>query len=55
MEAQKLKDEFDEFTIGHIKREDNARADMLANMGIDSALDKSIKRIRRNLTPERNK
>ncbi len=40
MEVQRLKDEFDGFTIGHIRREKNARADMLANMGIDSGLDK---------------
>lgn len=40
MKAQRLKREFDEFDINHIEREENAHADMLANLGIDSELDK---------------
>ncbi len=40
MEAQRLKNGFDKFTIEHIQRKKNARADMLANIGIDSQFDK---------------
>jgi ribonuclease HI len=40
MKARRLKDEFDRFDINHIQREKNTRADRLANLGIDSRLDK---------------
>jgi|LSQX01.1.fsa_nt_gb ribonuclease HI len=40
MKARRLRDEFARFDIKHIQREKNARADMLANLGIDSGLDK---------------
>ncbi|MGI6485049.1 MAG: ribonuclease HI family protein [Thermoanaerobacterales bacterium] len=35
----KLLEEFDEYEIRHVSREENKRADKLANLGIDEALD----------------
>ncbi|HXL04068.1 MAG TPA: ribonuclease HI family protein [Bacillota bacterium] len=56
MEARRLKDEFDKFSICHIKREKNARADVLANIGIDSGSDKPGKPDSdTNLTSEENR
>ena len=40
MKAQILRSKFTKFEISHINREKNTHADMLANIGIDSRLDK---------------
>jgi ribonuclease HI len=40
MKARRLKHEFAKFEICHIQRDENAHADMLANLGIDSRPDK---------------